>query len=307
VSLGIAMYPADGDSFETLSMCADTAMYRAKQRGRNAYCFFTPEMQERSARTLQLENDLRRALEHGELSLHFQPQFVIAERRLVGAEALLRWQHPELGMVSPAEFVPIAEECGLILPIGEWVLRVAVRQMRLWQQAGLPLLTVAVNLSAVQFRQANLAEVVSRILDEEGLPAQFLELELTESVAMDNPLAAVEMMDKLRERGVRISIDDFGTDYSSMSYLKRFRVHKLKIDRSFVADLASDPDDEAIIAAIIGLAHNLGLQTIAEGVESEEQMAFLGAKGCDEAQGYLFSEPLPAAQFAAFASHACWC
>lgn len=305
VSLGIAMYPADGDSFETLSMCADTAMYRAKQRGRNAYCFFTTEMQERSTRTLQLENDLRRALEHGELSLHFQPQFMIAARRLVGAEALLRWQHPELGMVPPAEFIPIAEESGLILPIGEWVLRDAVRQMRLWRQAGLPLLTVAVNLSAVQFRQANLAEVVSRILDEEGLSAQFLELELTESVAMDNPLAAVKLMDKLRARGVRISIDDFGTDYSSMSYLKRFQAHKLKIDRSFIADLAADPDDEAIIAAIISLAHNLGLQTIAEGVESEEQLSFLHAKGCDEAQGYLFSEPLPAAQFESFARHAC--
>jgi len=210
-------------------------------------------------------------------------------------------------MVSPAEFVPIAEESGLILPIGEWVLRVAVRQMLLWRQAGLPLLTVAVNLSAVQLRQANLAEVVSRILDEEGLPAQFLELELTESVAMDNPLAAVKMMDKLRARGVRISIDDFGTDYSSMSYLKRFQAHKLKIDRSFIADLAADPDDEAIIAAIISLAHNLGLQTIAEGVESEEQLSFLHAKGCDEAQGYLFSEPLPATQFEAFARHACRC
>ena len=299
-SVGIAIYPADGESFEALSMSADTAMYRAKQRGRNAYCFFTAEMQERSARTLQLENDLRRALEHGELHLRYQPQFAIEGRRLVGAEALLRWQHPELGMVSPAEFIPIAEESGLILPIGEWVLRMAVRRMRIWQQAGLPLLTVAVNLSAVQFRQANLTQVVSAILDEEDLPAEFLELELTESVAMDSPLAAIETMDKLRERGVRISIDDFGTDYSSMSYLKRFRVHKLKIDRSFVADLASDPDDEAIVAAIISLAHNLGLQTIAEGVESEAQLAFLNRKGCDEAQGYLFSEPLTADRFEAF-------
>jgi diguanylate cyclase (GGDEF)-like protein/PAS domain S-box-containing protein len=302
-SVGIAIYPADGESFEALSMSADTAMYRAKQRGRNAYCFFTAEMQERSARALQLENDLRRALEHGELHLRYQPQFAIEGRRLVGAEALLRWQHPELGMVSPAEFIPIAEESGLILPIGEWVLRMAVRRMRIWQQAGLPLLTVAVNLSAVQFRQANLTQLVSAILDEEGLPAEFLELELTESVAMDSPLAAIETMDKLRELGVRISIDDFGTDYSSMSYLKRFRVHKLKIDRSFVADLASDPDDEAIVAAIISLAHNLGLQTIAEGVESEAQLAFLNRKGCDEAQGYLFSEPLTADNFEAFVRH----
>ena len=298
-SLGIAMYPSDGDCFEALSMCADTAMYRAKQRGRNSYCFFTAEMQERSARTLQIENDLRRALEHDQLRVYFQPQFAIADRRLVGVEALLRWQHPELGMVSPGEFIPIAEESGSILPIGEWVLRSAVRQMCAWQRAGLPLLSVAVNLSAVQFRQANLTQVVSRILDEEGLPAQFLELELTESVAMDNPLAAIEMMDKLRMRGVRMSIDDFGTDYSSMSYLKRFRVHKLKIDRSFVADLSRDPDDEAIVAAIISLAHNLGLQTVAEGVESEAQLAFLQQKGCDEAQGYLFGAPVPAVQLEA--------
>lgn len=258
-------------------------------------------MQERSARTLQLENDLRRALEHGELCLHFQPQFAIDDRRLIGAEALLRWQHPELGMVSPNEFIPIAEESGLILPIGEWALRLAVRQMRAWQDAGLSLQSMAVNLSAVQFRQSNLTQVVSRILDEEGMPAQFLELELTESVAMDNPLAAIETMDKLRTRGVRMSIDDFGTGYSSMSYLKRFRVHKLKIDRSFVADLAADPDDEAIVTATISLAHALGLQTVAEGVESEAQLTFLRGKGCDEAQGYLFSKPLPAAQFEAFA------
>ena len=304
-SMGIAMYPADGESFEALSMCADTAMYRAKQRGRNAYCFFTAEMQERSARTLQLENDLRRALDNDELRVHFQPQFAIDDRRLFGAEALLRWQHPELGMVSPVEFIPIAEESGLILPIGEWVLRVAVRQMRIWQQAGMPLLSVSVNLSAVQFRQASLAQLVARILDEEGLPAHCLELELTESVAMDNPLAAIEMMDQLRERGVRMSIDDFGTDYSSMSYLKRFRVHKLKIDRSFVADLCTDPDDEAIVAAIIGLAHNLGLRTIAEGVESEAQLAFLQQKGCDEAQGYLFSEALPALHFEALLRQRC--
>ncbi|MCM8612258.1 EAL domain-containing protein [Accumulibacter sp.] len=302
ISAGIAMYPADGDSFESLSMCADTAMYRAKQVGRNDYCFFTVEMQQRSARTLQIENELRRAVELGQLSLHFQPQFALDDGRLLGAEALLRWQHPELGMVSPAEFIPIAEDCGLILSIGEWVLRMAVRQMRIWHGSGLPELGVAVNLSAMQFRQAGLPALVARILDNEGLPAHFLELELTESVAMDQPLAAIVTMDQLRALGVRMSIDDFGTGYSSMSYLKRFPVHKLKIDRSFVADLASDPDDEAIVAATISLAHNLGLQTIAEGVESEAQLAFLRAKGCDQAQGHLFSQPLPAARFAAWAT-----
>ena len=185
------------------------------------------------------------------------------------------------------------------------MLRVAVRQMRIWQQASIPLLSVSVNLSAVQFRQASLAQLVARILDEEGLPAHCLELELTESVTIDNPLTAIEMIDQLRERGVRMSIDDFGTDYSSMSYLKRFRVHKLKIDRSFVADLRTDPDDEAIVAAIIGLAHNLGLRTIAEGVESEAQLAFLQQKGCDEAQGYLFSEALPALHFEALLRQRC--
>ncbi|WP_300450461.1 EAL domain-containing protein [Accumulibacter sp.] len=300
LSVGIAIYPADGKSFEALSMSADTAMYRAKQRGRNGYCFFTPEMQEKSARNLQIENDLRRALDKDELHLHFQAQFALADRRLVGAEALLRWQHPQLGAIPPTEFIPIAEESGLILTIGEWALRAAARQARQWQHSGLPPMTVAVNLSAVQFRQANLTDRLSCILDEEQMPAQFLELELTESAAMDNPLAAIATMDKLRARGVRMAIDDFGTGYSSMSYLRRFHVHKLKIDRSFVADLAADPEDEAIVAATISLARNLGLQTLAEGVENEAQLAFLRDKGCDEAQGYLFSEPLPAAQFEAF-------
>ncbi|WP_300319725.1 EAL domain-containing protein, partial [Accumulibacter sp.] len=298
-SIGIALYPADGETLEALSMSADTAMYRAKQGGRNAYRFFTAEMQERSARTLQLENDLRHALEHGQLQLHYQAQLALADRCLIGAEALLRWQHPQLGLVSPAEFIPIAEESGLILPIGEWLLRTAVRQLRAWQQAGLPPISVAVNLSVVQFRQANLAQLVSRILDDEALPARYLELELTESAAMDNPLAAIVMMDKLRAQGVRLSIDDFGSGYSSMSYLKRFRVHRLKIHRSFVADVASDAEDAAIVTAIISLAHSLGLRTVAEGVESEAQLAFLRARGCDDGQGYLFSKPLPAAAFAA--------
>ncbi|WP_313950627.1 EAL domain-containing protein [Accumulibacter sp.] len=299
VSVGIAMYPADGDSLDALSVCADTAMYRAKERGRNAFSFFTAEMQERSARTLQLEKDLRQALAHGELQLCYQPQFALEDRGLIGAEALLRWQHPELGLVAPMDFIRIAEESGLMLPIGKWVLREAVRQMRAWQEAGLVPMTVAVNLSAVQFRQANLAQLVARILDEESLPAQYLALELTESVAMDNPRAAIEMMASLRALGVRVSIDDFGTGYSSMSDLKRFHAHKLKIHRSFVAAIGADQDDESIVAAIISLAHNLGLRTIAEGVESEAQLAFLCEKGCDEAQGYLFSRPLTAGQFEA--------
>lgn len=299
-SLGIAMYPADGESYEALSMCADAAMYRAKQGGRHTFRFFTREMQERSERTLQLENALRRVLELEQLRLHYQPQIALDGDRVIGVEALLRWEHPELGRVSPADFIPIAEDSGLILPIGEWVLRTAVRQMKAWIDAGMAPLVMSVNLSAVQFRQARLPELVSQILDEFGLPPRCLELELTEGVAMENPLAAITVINDLHERGVRMSIDDFGTGYSSLSYLKRFKVSKLKIDQSFVRDIARDPDDEAIVDAIIGLSRSLGLQTIAEGVETAEQLAFLRDKGCHQVQGYFFAEPMPAAEFEAF-------
>jgi len=299
-SLGIAMYPADGDNYDALSMCADAAMYRAKQSGRNTFRFFTREMQERSDRTLQLENALRRALELDQLELHYQPQISLADGRVIGVEALVRWTHPELGRVSPADFIPVAEESGLILPIGEWVLRMAICQMQLWQDAGLPPMVMAVNLSAVQFRQSRLPELVSQTLDEFKLSPEFLELELTEGVAMDNPLGAIAVMNDLHERGVRMSIDDFGTGYSSLSYLKRFKVYKLKIDQSFVRDISTDPEDAAIVAAIIGLSRSLGLQTIAEGVETAEQLAFLRDRGCDEAQGYQISRPMPAEEFEAF-------
>ena len=299
-SLGIAMYPADGDSYEALSMCADAAMYRAKQGGRNTFRFFTREMQERSDRTLQLENALRRVLEFGQLQLHFQPQISLESGEIVGVEALLRWQHPEMGAVGPSDFIPVAEDSGLILPIGEWVLRTAVRQMKAWIDAGLSPQVMAVNLSAVQFRQARLPELVSQILDEFGLPPHCLELELTESVAMDNPLTAIAVMNELHARGIRMSIDDFGTGYSSLSYLKRFKVSKLKIDQSFVRDISSDPDDAAIVEAIIGLSRSLGLQTIAEGVETVEQLDFLRRKGCHEVQGYYYARPMAAAPFEAF-------
>ena len=299
-SLGIAMYPTDGDSYEALSMCADAAMYRAKQGGRHTFRFFTREMQERSERTLQLENALRRALELDQLQLHYQPQIALDQQRVIGAEALLRWRHPELGQISPGDFIPVAEDSGLILPIGEWVLRTAARQMKSWIDGGMAPLVIAVNLSAVQFRQARLPEWVSQILDEVGLPPHCLELELTEGVAMENPLAAIAVINDLHERGIRLAIDDFGTGYSSLSYLKRFKVSRLKIDQSFVRDIARDPEDEAIVEAIIGLSKSLGLQTIAEGVETAEQLAFLRAKGCHEAQGYYFAKPLPAADFEAF-------
>ncbi len=299
-SIGIAIYPSDGEDFEALSKCADTAMYRAKQDGRNTFRFFTPEMQEHSARKLQLEGALRNALARDELQLHYQPQVALDDGRIVGAEALLRWQNPELGEVQPAEFVPVAEDSGLILPIGEWVLRTAVRQMRAWLDAGMAAMIMTVNLSAVQFRHAHLPDLVERILAEEGLAPRHLELELTESVAMDDPLAAIAVMDDLHARGIRLSIDDFGTGYSSLSYLKRFQVYKLKIDQSFVRDISVDPEDRAIVSAVISLADSLGLRTIAEGVETEGQLRFLREQGCQEVQGFYFSRPLPATEFAAF-------
>ena len=299
-SIGVAMFPEDGEDMETLARKADTAMYRAKHEGRNGYRFFTAEMQARAARSMQLLNALRQALDREQLQVHYQPQLSIGSQRLVGAEALLRWHHPQLGAVAPAEFIPVAEESGLILAIGEWTLRSAIRQLRRWMDAGHPSMVVAVNLSAVQFRHPNLPELVARLLDEHGVPADRLELELTEGAAMHDPLKAIEVMDELHRRGIRISIDDFGTGYSSLNYLKKFKAYKLKIDRSFVRDIGSDQEDRAIVAAIISMSRNLGLLTIAEGVETAEQLAFLRGQGCDEAQGYLYGRPVPAEEFEAF-------
>ncbi|MDO9165125.1 MAG: EAL domain-containing protein [Rhodoferax sp.] len=296
-SIGIALYPKDGADLDTLSKCADAAMYRAKEDGRNSYRFFTAEIQARSDRTLLLHNALRRALERKQLELHYQPQISMETGRTVGAEALLRWHHPELGDVSPAEFIPIAESSGLILPIGEWVIRSATAQLMAWISAGMAPITMAVNLSSAQFRHADLPRLVTSILDDVGLDPGLLELELTESVAMTHPLGAIAVMDDLRQRGVRMAIDDFGTGYSSLSYLKRFQVYKLKIDQSFVRDITEDPDDKAIVGAIISMASSLGMQTIAEGVETEGQLEFLRARGCTEAQGYYFSRPLSAVAF----------
>ncbi|MDO8349677.1 MAG: EAL domain-containing protein [Gallionella sp.] len=299
-SIGIAMYPGDGKDSESLFKCSDVAMFRAKHDGRNNYRFFTQEMQTHSARTLLLENALRDAQEHDQFQLHYQPQMSLQDGRIIGAEALLRWQHPELGAVSPAEFIPIAEASGQIVQIGEWVLRSAVHQLKHWMDSGLEPMVVAVNLSAVQFRHAHLPELVTQILEEAKLPAQYLELELTEGIAMGDPLGAIAVMDNLHERGIRMSIDDFGTGYSSLSYLKKFKVYKLKIDQSFVSNIAEDPEDKAIVSAIISMANSLGMQTIAEGVETTGQIAFLHLQGCNEVQGYYFSKPLPADQFEAF-------
>ena len=295
-SIGIAIYPHDGESLEALLRSADTAMYRAKEDGRNGYRFFTAEMQAEATRHMQLVNAMRRALEQDQFHLHFQPQFSLAGGQIVGVEALLRWEHPELGAISPMEFIPVSEDCGLILPIGEWVIRTAVHQLQQWLDRGYPPMIMAVNLSAVQFRHRSLPDLVSSILADARLPAELLELELTESVAMHDPKGAIEVMNNLHARGIRMSIDDFGTGYSSLNYLKKFRVYKLKIDKSFIQDISTDSEDRAIVAAIISMSRSLGLKTIAEGVETVEQLDFLREQGCDEAQGYYFSKPLPVAQ-----------
>ncbi len=299
-SIGIALYPEDGVDIETLAKSADTAMYRAKHEGRNTYRFFTTEMQVNARRNMELINSLRQALERDQLHLHYQPQISIQDGRIIGVEALLRWRHPELGNISPAEFIPVAEDSRLILSIGEWVLREAINQLKRWTDSGYPAMVVAVNLSAVQFRHPNLPDMVSTILREAQLPPEYLELELTERVAMHDPQEAIAVMNELHQRGIRMSIDDFGTGYSSLSYLKKFKVYKLKIDQSFVRDISTDLEDKAIVAAIIGMAKNLGMKTIAEGVETIDQLDYLQNEGCDEAQGYYFSRPHPPQQIEAF-------
>ena len=299
-SIGIALCPADAADFDPLLHKAETAMYRVKDEGRNHYCFFTPELQARSSRTLSLAQALKHAQQRGELSLVYQPQIALDGERIVGIEALLRWNSPQWGHVSPGEFIPIAESTGLIVPLGEWVLRTALAQLRVWRDLGLPPLLLAVNLSAVQFNQTDLPELIAQVLQEAGVPPQCLELELTEAVAMKNPEAAAARIAALESQGVQLSIDDFGTGYSSLSYLKRFRLHKLKIDQSFVRELDHDTEDQAIVMAIIQLARSLGLRTLAEGVETPEQLAFLRQHGCQLVQGYHFSKPLPPTQLLDF-------
>ncbi|WP_192828643.1 sensor domain-containing protein [Methylocucumis oryzae] len=299
-SIGIALYPIDGEDFESLLQSSDTAMYRAKNTGRNSFQFYTVDMHIHTSRVLKLENALRRALDRDELSLYYQPQLDIQGQRVIGCEALLRWRHPELGMVSPADFIPIAEESGQILAIGEWVLNTAVRQHKAWQQAGWTDSVMAINLSAAQFRQANFVQIIERVLADTKLAPQYLELELTESIMMDDPDAAIVIITQLHQLGIKLSIDDFGTGYSSLSYLKRFNINKLKIDQSFVRDIVCDVNSESIVIAVISLAHSLGLNTIAEGVETQEQLSFLRAKGCDEIQGYLFGKPMPTDEFTEF-------
>ncbi|MGO8973771.1 MAG: EAL domain-containing protein [Steroidobacteraceae bacterium] len=298
-SIGIAFYPHDAATMETLLANADAAMYYAKQQGRNNFQCFMPRMNAATQEKVRLEGDMHIALEQNQFQLHYQPKINTATGVMHGAEALLRWTHPVHGAIPPATFIPIAEECGLIGPLGAWVVREACRQARAWQLDGLPSLRVAVNLSASQFRQGDIVTIIRDALDDAGLEARFLEVELTESVVMSDPEESIAILEQLSTMGVLVSIDDFGTGYSSMSYLRRFPIDKIKIDRVFISDAMSRPDDASIVRAIVSLAHNLRLKVVAEGVESTEQLEFLKSLGCDQYQGFHFSPALPASQFAA--------
>ncbi|HYC45411.1 MAG TPA: EAL domain-containing protein [Burkholderiales bacterium] len=294
VSIGIAMFPFSADSIEQLVQAADIALYRVKDQGRNGYEFYSPEMNADAAERLQIENLLRRAIERDEFSVQYQPKIAVHGGRVTGVEALLRWRSAELGFVPPDRFIPLAEKTGLIVPIGEWILRKACAQARAWQVQGLPPIVVSVNLSARQFRQPKLADMVASVLRETGLQAQYLELEITESLMMTEKDHAIVTVDELHALGVQISVDDFGTGYSNLAYLKRFPVQKLKVDKSFVQDATSDAEDSKIVAAVVALAKSMDLAVVAEGVETAEQLQLLAHLGCDEYQGYFFSEPLSA-------------
>jgi len=297
-SIGVSIYPDDGLDAETLIKNADTAMYQAKENGRQSYRFFKPDMNVRAVERQSIEASLRRALERQEFSLHYQPKINLRTGEIAGAEALIRWTHPTRGVVSPAEFIPIAEDCGLILPIGKWVLREACEQARAWVDAGLSLGTIAVNISAMEFRGENFLEGVFAILKDTGLDPRSLELELTESVLMKRAESTESVLKTLRARGVQLAVDDFGTGYSSLSYLGKFPVDALKIDQSFVRQITSSPAETTIVAAIISMGRSLKLRVVAEGVETQEEMMYLQAHQCDEAQGYYFSRPVPRQQFA---------
>jgi diguanylate cyclase (GGDEF)-like protein/PAS domain S-box-containing protein len=296
-SIGISVFPADGADVESLLKNADAAMYHAKDSGRNAFQFYSGSMNAAAFQRLALENSLRKALERGELMLYYQPQIDIDTGRIVGAEALIRWRHPDLGLVSPGDFIPLAEETGLILPIGEWVLRTACAQAKAWQEAGYPPLQISVNLSGRQFRQQHIVQTVEQAVRATGFDPRRLEVEITESILMHSAEETVQTLRQLKAMGLRVSVDDFGTGYSSLNYLTRFPIDTLKIDQSFVRDIATDPGDAAITAAIIAMARGLKLDVVAEGVETQDQLTYLRQRGCRLMQGYLFSRPVPAEEF----------
>jgi predicted signal transduction protein with EAL and GGDEF domain len=297
-SIGVSVYPDDGLDAETLIKNADTAMYQAKENGRQSYQFFEPAMNHRAVERQSIEESLRRALEREEFALHYQPKVNLRTGRITGAEALLRWTHPIRGKVSPAQFIPVAEECGLILPIGNWVLREACQQARAWADAGLPAATMAVNVSAIEFWNETFLRGVFAVLSETGMDPRCLELELTESVLMTRAESTASILQALREKGIKVAVDDFGTGYSSLSYLRKFPVDALKIDQSFVRQISDSGDDTSIVTAVIAMSRSLKLRVIAEGVETLKELEFLRAHHCDEAQGYYFSRPVPAAQYA---------
>jgi diguanylate cyclase (GGDEF)-like protein/PAS domain S-box-containing protein len=297
-SIGISVYPEDGEDAETLIKNADMAMYHAKERGRNNFQFFKAEMNLKAVKRQSLESSLRCALEREEFLLHYQPKVNLDTGKITGVEALIRWQQPDRGLVPPSQFVPIAEDCGLIVPIGRWVLREACRQARAWQDAGLPPLPIAVNVSATEFCDSGFVEGVRRILSETGLEARYLELELTERVLMEDAESTASVLQELKMMGVHLAVDDFGTGYSSLSYLRQFPIDVLKIDQSFVHQITADPDDSTLVSAIINMGKSLQHLVVAEGIETPEQRAYLQTQNCAEGQGYLFSRPLAAAQFA---------
>ncbi|MGC2234570.1 MAG: EAL domain-containing protein [Pyrinomonadaceae bacterium] len=294
--IGISLFPVDGRDSQTLLKNAGAALSRADEMGGNSYQFYTADINVKALKRLALENNLRRALERDEFEVFYQPKIDINTRKIIGMEALVRWHHPELGLVSPLEFIPLAEETGLIVPIGEWILRAACAQSQFWRDEGFNL-QVAVNLSARQFQEQNLAQTIIKIIEETKLNPCCLNLEVTESSIMTNAESAVKTLGELKELGIKISIDDFGTGYSSLGYLKRLPIDILKIDKSFVSDVTTNPDDAALVMAIVTLAHNLKLKVVAEGVETEEQLSFLHLLRCDEWQGYLYSKPVSAGEF----------
>ncbi len=299
-SIGISLYPEDSIDSDGLMQCADSAMFRAKESGRNNYQFYTAGTNTRAFEFLLLENGLRKALELDELTLYYQPQFDTAANRLIGAEALVRWHHPKKGLLAPGNFIPLAEETGLIEPIGEWVMRTACAQNKAWQEQGLPPITMAVNVSGRQFRQPDFYGLVTGILAESGLEPRFLELELTESIIVQDVEKNISILDRIAEMGIQIAIDDFGTGYSSLSYLRLFPITRLKIDRSFISQIHTNPGDAVIVSSIIALARNMNLHTTAEGVELQAQLALLHKQGCFNIQGFLFGKPLPAEEFVRF-------
>jgi diguanylate cyclase (GGDEF)-like protein len=296
-SIGITLYPADGSDLESLVKSAEIAMYRAKSDGKNNYRFYNQAMEAAALQRLSLETSLRKAIEQGKLVLHYQPQVDLRSEQIVGVEALVRWHHPDAGLISPAHFIPLAEETGLILPMGDWVLRTACEQNRAWQKAGFPPFRMAVNLSARQFQETTLPKKVAQVLAEADLSPNCLALEITESSVIQNVDYTIATLKKLKAMGVQLALDDFGTGYSSLSFLKRFPIDKLKVDRSFVQGVPYDRGDMAITTTIVGLAQSMELKVIAEGVETEDQLGFLRSLRCDEMQGYLFSRPLPVDAF----------